>query len=110
MRNCIPVAEDAQNLIRNVNYEVPSLKKLSAKYEQQMSDLERSIEASKKQSKNYLHEFNSSIKKLGIEVCSAYDARENIFGILLNIIFIYSTRVPISKANSPHSWKYCRPS
>ena len=62
------LAEDAQNLIRNVNYEVPSLKKLAAKYEQQISEMERAIEASKKQSKNYLQEFQSSTKKLGIEV------------------------------------------
>lgn len=62
------IAEDAQNLIRNVNYEVPSLKKLSAKYEQQISDLERSVEVCKKQSKNYLNEYNSNTKKLGIGV------------------------------------------
>lgn len=62
------LAEDAQNLIRNVNYEVPSLKKLSSKYEQKLSDLERSVELCKKQSKNYLNEYNAKAKKLGIEV------------------------------------------
>lgn len=61
-------AEDAQTLIRNVNYEVPSLRKLSTKYEQQISDLERTIELCKKQARNSLNEYNLGAKKLGIEV------------------------------------------
>ena len=76
-------AEDAQILIRNVNYEVPSLKKLSAKYEQQISDLERMIETSRKQSKSYLNEYASNTKKLDIEVL----ARQ--FLILLILLFYY---------------------
>lgn len=61
------LAESAQTLIRNVNYEVPSLKKLSSKYEQQISETERAIETCKRQSKTYQNEFNSNSKKLGIE-------------------------------------------
>ncbi len=80
-------AEDAQNLIRNVNYEVPSLKKLAAKYEQQISDTERSIELCKKQSKNYQNEFSSSTKKMGIEV-RAFDTIfvQAFFNFMLYVI------------------------
>lgn len=43
------------------------MKKCQAKYEQQISDLERSVETNKKQSKHFLNEYYSSCKKLGIE-------------------------------------------
>ncbi|UXI18417.1 hypothetical protein NH340_JMT04360 [Sarcoptes scabiei] len=74
----IYLAEDGQQLIRLVNYEVPSLKRLQSKYEQQIEEMERSILTQQKQSKNFLNEYNANCKKLRIEGESD-DIRKELF-------------------------------
>lgn len=60
------LAEAAQMLTRNVNYEVPSIKKQIQKLEQSLTDLEKK-EAEHKKSENIAHtEYNTLCKQLGI--------------------------------------------
>ncbi|XP_043464206.1 CDK5 regulatory subunit-associated protein 3 [Leptopilina heterotoma] len=60
------LAEAAQMLIRNINYEVPGFKKQIQKLEQIQNDLEKK-EIEYKKSENIAHsEFNTSCKQLGI--------------------------------------------
>nr|XP_012227194.1 PREDICTED: CDK5 regulatory subunit-associated protein 3 [Linepithema humile] len=60
------LAEAAQMLMRNVNYEVPSIKKQIQKLEQSITDLEKK-EAEYKKSENIARsEYNTSCKQLGI--------------------------------------------
>ncbi|XP_012260611.2 CDK5 regulatory subunit-associated protein 3 [Athalia rosae] len=62
----IYLAEAAQMLIRNINYEVPSFKKQIQKLEQMQNDLEKK-EAEYKKSENIARtEFNTLCKQLGI--------------------------------------------
>ncbi|XP_029154958.1 CDK5 regulatory subunit-associated protein 3 [Nylanderia fulva] len=65
-RDNVYLAEAAQMLMRNVNYEVPSIKKQIQKLEQSMTDLEKK-EVEYKKSENIAHtEYNSLCKQLGI--------------------------------------------
>ncbi|XP_011703534.1 PREDICTED: CDK5 regulatory subunit-associated protein 3 [Wasmannia auropunctata] len=60
------LAEAAQMLMRNVNYEVPSIKKQIQKLEQSLIELEKK-EAEHKKSENIAHtEYNALCKQLGI--------------------------------------------
>ncbi|XP_036148509.1 CDK5RAP3-like protein isoform X2 [Monomorium pharaonis] len=60
------LAEAAQMLMRNVNYEVPSIKKQIQKLEQSLIEFERK-EAEYKKSENIAHtEYNALCKQLGI--------------------------------------------
>ncbi|TGZ37222.1 CDK5 regulatory subunit-associated protein 3 [Temnothorax longispinosus] len=60
------LAEAAQILIRNVNYEVPSIKKQIQKLEQSLTEFEKK-EAEYKKSENIAHtEYNALCKQLGI--------------------------------------------
>lgn len=60
------LAEAAQMLMRNVNYEVPSIKKQIQKLEQSLTDLEKK-EVEYKKSENIAHtEYNTLCKQLGI--------------------------------------------
>ena len=88
------LAEDAQTLIRNVNYEVPSLKKCQSKYEQQISDIERSIETSQKQSKNFLNEYNANCKKLAINGDNIRDELYSQLEILPEKMSILAEKIP----------------
>nr|XP_031838396.1 CDK5 regulatory subunit-associated protein 3 [Nomia melanderi] len=60
------LAEIAQILIRNVNYEVPSIKKQIQKLEQMQVDLEKKEAEYKKSENTARSEFNSLCKQLGI--------------------------------------------
>ncbi|XP_070162322.1 CDK5 regulatory subunit-associated protein 3 [Polyergus mexicanus] len=65
-RDNVYLAEAAQMLMRNVNYEVPSIKKQIQKLEQSLIDLEKK-EAEYKKSENFAHtEYNTLCKQLGI--------------------------------------------
>ncbi|XP_071579641.1 CDK5RAP3 protein homolog isoform X2 [Temnothorax nylanderi] len=60
------LAEAAQILMRNVNYEVPSIKKQIQKLEQSLTEFEKK-EAEYKKSENIAHtEYNALCKQLGI--------------------------------------------
>ncbi|EZA50664.1 CDK5RAP3-like protein [Ooceraea biroi] len=60
------LAEAAQMLMRNVNYEVPNIKKQIQKLEQSLTDLEKK-ETEYKKSENIAHtEYNALCKQLGI--------------------------------------------
>ncbi|KMQ98640.1 cdk5 regulatory subunit-associated protein 3 [Lasius niger] len=65
-RDNVYLAEAAQMLMRNVNYEVPSIKKQIQKLEQSLTDLEKK-EVEYKKSENIAHtEYNTLCKQLGI--------------------------------------------
>lgn len=60
------LAEAAQMLIRNVSYEIPSLRKQVAKLEQSQLDCEKKIKDYSKTESVALKEFNSACEQLGI--------------------------------------------
>ncbi|KAK3926479.1 CDK5 regulatory subunit-associated protein 3 [Frankliniella fusca] len=60
------LSEAAQMLCRNVQYEVPSIKKQIAKCEQMQSECDRRETELKKQENSARNDFNSSCQKLGI--------------------------------------------
>lgn len=60
------LSEAAQMLCRNVQYEVPSIKKQIAKCEQMQSECERRETELKKQENSAKNDFNNSCQKLGI--------------------------------------------
>ena len=62
----IYLAEVAQMLIRNVNYEVPSIKKQIQKLEQMQTDLQKKEGDYKKSENTARSEFNALCKQLGI--------------------------------------------
>ncbi|KAL6437067.1 hypothetical protein ACFW04_004991 [Cataglyphis niger] len=65
-RDNVYLAEAAQMLMRNVNYEVPNIKKQIQKLEQSLIDLEKK-EVEYKKSENFAHtEYNTLCKQLGI--------------------------------------------
>lgn len=61
------LAESAQILMRNVSYEVPSLKKQVAKLEQTQAECEKKIKDYTKAENAVQNDFNNSCKQLGIE-------------------------------------------
>ncbi|RZC38538.1 hypothetical protein BDFB_013304 [Asbolus verrucosus] len=73
------LAEAAQILIRNVSYEVPSLRKQVAKLEQSQVDAEKKIKDYTKNEALALKEFNASCDQLGI-------AGKNIKSELLRLL------------------------
>lgn len=60
------LAEAAQMLVRNVTYEIPSLKKQISKLEQNQMECEKKIRDYSKTESVILKEFNSSCEQLGI--------------------------------------------
>lgn len=60
------LAEAAQMLVRNVTYEIPSLKKQISKLEQNQAECEKKIKDYSKTESIILKEFNSSCEQLGI--------------------------------------------
>ncbi|XP_054161592.1 CDK5 regulatory subunit-associated protein 3-like [Oppia nitens] len=65
-KDSIYLADWAQSLIRNVNYEVPSLKKQLAKCQQTIEECEKGVEDCLKQSNAYKNEYTLSANNLGI--------------------------------------------
>lgn len=65
-RDGVYLAEAAQMLIRNVNFEVPSLRKQVAKFEQVQVDAEKKIKDYTKTETATYNEFNTICKQLGI--------------------------------------------
>ncbi|KAL1518236.1 hypothetical protein ABEB36_001889 [Hypothenemus hampei] len=63
----IYLAEAATMLIRNVSYEIPSLKKQKQKLQQMQSDTERKIKDCNKTEAMNQREFNASCEQLGIK-------------------------------------------
>lgn len=61
------LAEAAQMVIRNVNFEVPSLKKQMQKFEQTQLECEKKIKDYTKAETTAQNEFTASCKQLGIE-------------------------------------------
>ncbi|XP_071443641.1 CDK5 regulatory subunit-associated protein 3 isoform X2 [Hetaerina americana] len=66
-RENVYLIEAAQMLIRNINYEVPSLKKQLAKFEQIQLECEKKDADYTKTANSVQAEFNSQCKQLGIE-------------------------------------------
>jgi hypothetical protein len=75
----IYLAEAAQMLIRNVNYEIPSLRKQVAKLEQSKTDAEKKIKDYSKNEALAVKEFNMLCEQLGI-------AGKNIKNELLQLL------------------------
>ncbi|GBP65621.1 CDK5 regulatory subunit-associated protein 3 [Eumeta japonica] len=61
------LAEAAQMLVRNINYEIPGLKKQIAKEEQLASECEKKIADCKKSEASIKAEFAATCKQLGIQ-------------------------------------------
>ncbi|KAJ8959360.1 hypothetical protein NQ318_022046 [Aromia moschata] len=80
------LAEVAQMLIRNVNYEIPSLRKQVAKLEQSQLECEKKIKDYSKVSDMALKEFNSSCEQLGI---SGTNIKTELIELLKELPTIY---------------------
>ncbi|CAG2110065.1 unnamed protein product [Medioppia subpectinata] len=81
-KDSIYLADWAQSLIRNVNYEVPSLKKQAMKCQQTIQECEKSAEDCAKQSNAYKHEYTLAANNLGI---TGQDIREELMSQLNNL-------------------------
>lgn len=73
---------------------MPSLKKCQSKYQQQISDLERLVENSRKQSKNFLNEYYASCKKLAINGDNIRDELYSQLEILPEKMSILAEKIP----------------
>ncbi|XP_018335981.1 CDK5 regulatory subunit-associated protein 3 [Agrilus planipennis] len=80
------LAEAAQILIRNVNFEVPSLKKQIAKCEQTQLDCEKKIKDYGKAETSTLNEFKQTCKQLGIP---GQNIKKELIGLLDELPKIY---------------------
>jgi hypothetical protein len=63
------VAEAAQTLCRNADYEIPFLKKQAAKCQQQLADLERRKADAHKSASAAAADFKQASAEWGVEVC-----------------------------------------
>lgn len=82
------LAEAAQIIIRNVNYEIPSLKKQIAKLEQTQAESEKKIKDYKKSEATAMKEFTTACEQLGIE---GKDLKKELLGLLKELPAIYKT-------------------
>lgn len=83
----IYLAEAAQILIRNVNFEVPSLRKQITRLEQAQVDCEKKIKEYTKSENLALNEFNASCKQLGI---AGKDIKKELVDLLADLPRIYT--------------------
>lgn len=85
-KDSIYLAEAAQILIRNVSYEIPSLKKQVAKLEQSKTDAEKKIKDYTKNEALALKEFNTACEQLGI---SGKNIKNELLELLRELPKIY---------------------
>lgn len=78
-KDSIYLAEAAQILIRNVNFEVPSLRKQITRLEQTQTDCEKKIKDYTKSENLAQNEFNAACKQLGI---SGKNIRKELIDLL----------------------------
>lgn len=83
----IYLAEAAQILIRNVNFEVPSLRKQVARLEQSQAECEKKIKDYTKSENLAQNEFNASCKQLGIP---GQNIKKELISLLDELPQIYS--------------------
>lgn len=83
----IYLAEAAQILMRNVNFEVPSLRKQITRLEQTRSDCEKKIKDYTKSENLSQNEFNASCKQLGI---AGKNIRKELIDLLDDLPKIYA--------------------
>ncbi|KAJ8670554.1 hypothetical protein QAD02_001813 [Eretmocerus hayati] len=109
----IYLAEAAQMLIRNVNYEVPGLKKQIQKIDQTRNELEKRESEYKKSENIARSEFNNLCKQLGIpgykikkelmerikELPELYEKVTTKFESLKNVVEFYSAFVQFTLGN-----------
>ncbi|CAG5073475.1 Similar to Cdk5rap3: CDK5 regulatory subunit-associated protein 3 (Rattus norvegicus) [Cotesia congregata] len=91
------LAEAAQILIRNINYEIPSLKKQIHKLDQTKRDLEKNIAEYKKSEIIAQSEFNTLCKNLGI---TGQDIKKELAERIVVLPKIYDTIVKKCQALS----------
>lgn len=80
------LAEAAQVLIRNVTYEVPSLKKQVAKLDTSFAECEKKIKDYSKIEHSAQSEFNASCKQLGID---GQNIKKELINLLKELPSIY---------------------
>ncbi|CAH1119535.1 unnamed protein product [Phaedon cochleariae] len=85
-KDSLYLAEVAQMLIRNVSFEIPSLRKQITKLEQSQTECEKKIKDYSKIEAIALKEFNSSCEQLGI---AGKNIRMELVGLLKELPKIY---------------------
>ncbi|KAG5900655.1 hypothetical protein JTB14_005926 [Gonioctena quinquepunctata] len=92
------LAEVAQMLIRNVSFEIPSLRKQVAKLEQSLTESEKKVKDYSKIEAAALKEFNSSCEQLGI---SGRNIKAELVALLKELPSIYEISSEKSKIVLP---------
>ncbi|KAJ3662318.1 hypothetical protein Zmor_006673 [Zophobas morio] len=94
----IYLAEAAQILIRNVSYEIPSLKKQTAKLEQSITESEKKIRDYSKNEALAIKEFNTSCEQLGI---AGKNIKSELLSLLNELTAIYEVAAEKIKIVNP---------
>ncbi|KAJ9598386.1 hypothetical protein L9F63_010908, partial [Diploptera punctata] len=94
-KDSVYLAEAAQMLIRNVNYEVPSLKKQIAKYQQIQNECDKKEGEYSKASNTLRSEFQTLCKQLGIE---GKKIKHELVDLIAELPDIYNKLIPEVKA------------
>lgn len=97
-RDNIYLAESAQILIRNVNFEIPSLHKQVARLEQTQTECEKKIKEYTKSETVASNEFTTSCKQLGI---TGNNIKKELISLLDDLPKIYSETVDKIKTIKP---------
>lgn len=97
-RDNIHLAEAAQILIRNVNFEIPSLHKQVARLEQSQTECEKKIKEYTKNETVASNEFTASCKQLGI---TGNNIKKELIQLLDELPKIYSETVEKIKTVQP---------
>ncbi|KAK4873182.1 hypothetical protein RN001_015211 [Aquatica leii] len=102
-KNSLYLAEAAQMLIRNVNFEVTSLRKQLSKFEQMQIDYEKKIKELGKTENVTLNEFNSLCRQLGI---AGKDIKKELKELLNDLPTIYEQAAVRAKLVKPTASLY----
>lgn len=102
-RDNVYLAEAAQILIRNINYEVPSLRKQIAKLEQLQNECTKKAKDYAKSENIARSEFNASCKQLGIE---GKQIKRELIDLLDELPKIYAEVAENFKSIKPSSELY----
>uniref|UniRef100_A0A1Y1MDJ6 CDK5 regulatory subunit-associated protein 3 n=1 Tax=Photinus pyralis TaxID=7054 RepID=A0A1Y1MDJ6_PHOPY len=97
-KNSLYLAEAAQVLIRNSNFEVPSLRKQVTKLEQVQAECEKKIKEIGKTETFTLGEFNASCKQLGI---AGKNIKKELTTLLNDLPEIYERAAKKTKSLTP---------
>ncbi|KAB0799034.1 hypothetical protein PPYR_06914 [Photinus pyralis] len=97
-KNSLYLAEAAQVLIRNSNFEVPSLRKQVTKLEQVQAECEKKIKELGKTETFTLGEFNASCKQLGI---AGKNIKKELTTLLNDLPEIYERAAKKTKSLTP---------